>query len=115
VRLRFRHFAVPTGALGIGALAAFLGACCGVPWLVAMIGVSAAIALARIAFLAPYLWLLAFGVAIVAVVWTYRVEPACDAVCVPARRRNRRIAAWLVLLALIGLFVAVRGWQLLVF
>jgi len=96
-------------------LAALLGACCGAPWLVAVIGVSGAIAVARLAFLAPYLWMLAFGFAIAALVWSYRAEPTCDIACAPTQRRRRQIAAWLVMLTMLGLFVVVRGWQSLVF
>lgn len=112
---RFRKFAAPTGALSAGALAALLGACCGAPWLIAVIGVSGAIAVARLAFLAPYLWFLAFGFAIAALVWAYRAEPACAMACAPAHRRRRQIASWLVMLTMLGLFVIVRGWQSLVF
>lgn len=112
---RFRKFGVPAGALSAGSLAALLGACCGAPWLVAVIGVSGAIAVTRLAFLAPYLWVLAFGFAIAALLWAYRAEPTCDIACAPTQRRRRQIAAWLVMLTMLGLLVAVRGWQSLVF
>lgn len=112
---RFRKFAVPAGALSTGGLAALLGACCGAPWLVAVIGVSSAIAVARLAFLAPYLWLVAFGFAIAAMVWAYRAEPHCDAACTPTQRRRRQVTAWLIMLTMLGLFVAARGWHSLVF
>lgn len=105
---------VPSGALSMGALATLLGACCGTPWLVAAIGVSGAIAVARLAFLTPYLWLLGFGFAIAALTWAHRSEPNCDPACEPTQRRKRRIASWLVVLALLGLFVAARGWRSLV-
>jgi hypothetical protein len=83
--------------------------------LVAVIGVSGAIAVARLAFLAPYLWLLAFGVGTAVLVWAYRAQPTCDVACLPKQRKQRRVAAWLVMLTLLGLFVAVRGWQSLAF
>lgn len=38
------------GALGLGAFAAASGACCGVPWAVALLGVSGAVALARLSY-----------------------------------------------------------------
>lgn len=101
--------------LGTGGLAALLGACCGAPWLVAVIGVSGAIAVARLTFLAPYLWFLAFGFAVATLAWAYRTEPPCNIACASAQRRRRRIAAWLVMLTMLGLFVLVRGWQSLVF
>lgn len=108
---RFWKWALPSGAVGSGALAALLGVCCGVPWLVAAIGVSGAIAVARVAFLAPYLWVAAFGVSLGGLLWAYRVEPVCEAACIPAKRRGRRLIAWLILATLVALFVAVRGWQ----
>jgi hypothetical protein len=106
---------VPSGALGVGGLAAFLGACCGVPWLVAVFGVAGAITVARIAFVAPYLWVLAFAVAITALIWTHRAEATCDSSCTPTQRRSRLMAAWLIAVTLLGLFVAVRGWHAFVF
>jgi hypothetical protein len=112
---RFWRVMVPSGALSIGGLAAFLGACCGVPWLVAAIGVTGAITVARIAFVAPYLWVLAFAASIAALIWAYRAEPTCDTACAPTHRRGRLIGAWLVALALLALFVAVRGWRSFVF
>jgi hypothetical protein len=114
-RQRFQKFVAPVGALSAGGLAAFLGACCGTAWLVAAIGVSGAIAVTRLAFLTPYLWLAAFGFALATLAWAYRAEPSCDIACAPAQRRRRQIAAWVVLLAMLGLFVAVRGWQSLAF
>jgi hypothetical protein len=39
------------GALGLGAFAAAIGACCGFPWAVALLGVGGAVALARLSFL----------------------------------------------------------------
>ncbi|HEY2396547.1 MAG TPA: hypothetical protein VGH81_11295 [Rudaea sp.] len=80
-----------------------------------MIGVSGAIAVARLAFLAPYLWLTAFGFATAALVWVYRAEPSCAVACVPTQRRRQRIAALLALMMMLVLFVAARGWQSLVF
>lgn len=113
---RFRKFAAPAGALSAGSLAALLGACCGTPWLVAAIGVSGAIAVTRLAFLTPYLWLAAFGFAFATLAWAYRgAEPSCDINCAPTRRRLRQIAAWLVFLTMLGLFIAARGWQSLAF
>lgn len=104
-----------TSALGAGSLAALLGACCGAPWLVAAIGVTGAIAVARLAFLAPYLWLLALVFAGGVLVWAYRTVPTCDASCTAQSRRGRLLAAWIVALATIGLFVAARGWRVWLF
>jgi hypothetical protein len=112
---RFWRVWVPSGALSVGGLAAFLGACCGVPWLVAAIGVTGAIAVARIAFVAPYLWVLAFAASITALIWAYRAEPMCAAACTPTQRRGRLIGVWVVALTLLGLFIAVGGWHSFVF
>jgi hypothetical protein len=60
---------------------------------------------------APYLWVLAFAASVAALIWAYRAEPTCDPACSPAQRRGRMIAAWLVALTLLGLFIATRGWQ----
>lgn len=45
---------VAGGAVGLGGFAAALGLCCGVPWAVALLGVTGAVVLARLAFLLPY-------------------------------------------------------------
>ena len=42
------------GAPGLGAFTAVIGACCGLPWAVALLGVTGAVALARLSFLLPY-------------------------------------------------------------
>ena len=104
-----------TGAFSLGALAALLGACCGAPWLVGLVGVSGAIAIARAAYLAPYLWLLALALALFVLGWAYRFEPACGDQCAASVRRGRRWTAWIVVLILVGLFIATRGWNVLVF
>jgi len=64
------------GAVGLGGFAAALGLCCSVPWAVALLGVSGAIAFARLAFLVPYSLALAavflgFGF------WLAYRKPAC--------------------------------------
>jgi mercuric ion transport protein len=69
------------GAVGLGGFAAALGLCCSVPWAVALLGVSGAIAFARLAFLLPYslaaaAMFLGFGF------WLAYRKPACaDGVC----------------------------------
>jgi hypothetical protein len=45
---RTRAIGTAGGALGLGAFAATVGACCGLPWAVALLGVSGAVALARL-------------------------------------------------------------------
>lgn len=104
-----------TGAFSFGALAALLGTCCGAPWLVGVVGVSGAIAIARAAFLAPYLWLLALVLAFFVLGWTYFSASACEEQCAASVQRGRRFAGWIIVLTLVALFVAMRGWNVLVF
>jgi hypothetical protein len=54
------------GALGLGAFAAAVGACCGLPWAVTLLGVGGAVALARLSFLLPCALLGAGGLLAVA-------------------------------------------------
>jgi hypothetical protein len=110
---RLRKLAAPLGALGAGTMAALLSACCGMPWLVAAIGVTGAIAVARVAFLAPYMWALSGAIAIAALLWTYR--PTRAGKCQPESRRAQRVLGWAVLSLLVILFVATRSWRLLNF
>lgn len=42
------------GALGLSGLAAVLGFCCSLPWVVALLGVTGAVAFARLAYVIPY-------------------------------------------------------------
>jgi hypothetical protein len=63
------------GALGLGAFAAAAATCCGVPRTVALVGVSGAVALARLSFLMPYALLGAGGLLAIAFWWVYR--PPC--------------------------------------
>lgn len=84
------------GALGLGAFAAVFGTCCLAPWTVSLVGVAGAVALARLAFLQPYL----IGGAVILLGLTfwlaYRPQPACaDGSCEATNRRPLRFIAWL--------------------
>jgi hypothetical protein len=94
------------GALGLGALAAAIGACCGLPWAVALLGVSGAVALARLSFLLPYA-LAGSGVLLgVAFWWAYRPPAVCaDDSCSPAARRPLRWIVWAAALLVSGLAI----------
>jgi hypothetical protein len=94
------------GALGLGALAAAIGACCGLPWAVALLGVSGAVALARLSFLLPYA-LAGSGVLLaVAFWWAYRPPAVCaDGSCSPAARRPLRWIVWGAALLVSGLAI----------
>ena len=92
------------GALGLGAFAATIGACCGFPWAVALLGVSGAVALARLSFLLPYALLGAGALLAVAFWWVYRPMAACaDGTCNQGNRRPLRIIVWAATVLLVGL------------
>jgi len=92
------------GALGLGAFAAAVGACCGLPWTVALLGVGAAVALARLSFLLPYALLGAAGLLGVAFWWAYRPPAVCaDGTCDTSSRRPLRWIVWAATLLVLGL------------
>ncbi len=91
------------GAVGVSAIASFIGLCCIGPWAVALFGVPGAVALARFQPLRPYLLALG-GALLIWVFWrVYRPRrasaPACD-----VKRRSIWLQA--VLWASTALFVA---------
>jgi hypothetical protein len=97
---------VAGGAVGLGGFAAALGLCCGVPWAVALLGVTGAVAFARLSFLLPYALvgagaLLAFGF------WLAYRKPACqDGACSKASHpRPLRLVMWITTLFVVGLAV----------
>lgn len=84
------------GALGLGFIAALFGTCCVAPWTVAVLGVSGAVALARLSFLQPYLIVGMLGLLGAAFWLAYRPQPACaDGACSTTSRRRLRWIAWL--------------------
>lgn len=92
------------GALGLGALAAAIGGCCAAPWAVALLGVTGAVALARLTFLLPYALIGAATLLGVAFWWAYRASPACDdGSCVTTTRRSLRIVVWVAAALVAGL------------
>ena len=66
------------GAIGISALASFVGLCCIGPWAVVLFGVPGAVTLARFQPLRPYI----LGVAVLLLAWSfwrvYRKQPVCE-------------------------------------
>jgi len=83
------------GALGLGAFAAAVGGCCAAPWAVALLGVTGAVALARLTFLLPYALIGAAALLGVAFWWAYRPLPVCaDGPCANTTRRSLRILVW---------------------
>jgi mercuric ion transport protein len=82
------------GAVGLGSFAAALGFCCAAPWAVTLLGVTGAVALARLEFLLPY----ALGAAAALLgmgFWlAYRRPADClDGTCAP---KSRRVLQWVV-------------------
>ena len=65
-------------AIGLSAIASFIGLCCVGPWAVALFGVSGAITMARFDFLRPYILTLAALMLAWAFWRVYRTEPACE-------------------------------------
>lgn len=103
---RTRVIGTAGGALGLGAFAAAIGACCGLPWAVALLGVGGAVALARLSFLLPYALLGAGALLAVAFWWAYRPIPACaDSTCNPVSRRPLRWIVWAAAVLVLGLAV----------
>ncbi|WP_313918150.1 mercuric transporter MerT family protein [Tahibacter sp.] len=96
-----------SGALGLGAFAAMFATCCVAPWAVSLLGVSGAIALARLAVLQPYL-LIAAGILLgAAFFWVYRPAPTCaDGTCATASRRRLRAIVWIAAIVVAGLATA---------
>lgn len=100
---KLKVFSVAGGAVGLGGFAAALGLCCGVPWAVALFGVSGAIAFARLGFLLPYalagaVLFLAFGF------WLAYRKPACpDGACPSQPRRLLQSIMWITAAVVVGL------------
>lgn len=91
-----RVFGVAGGALGLGGFAAALGLCCTVPWAVALLGVSGAVAFARLAFLLPYALIGSAALLAVGFWWAYRRPADCDdGDCKPSSRRLLQWAVWM--------------------
>lgn len=92
------------GALGLGAFAAAVGGCCGLPWAVTLLGVGGAVALARLAFLLPYALLGAGALLAIAFWWAYRPPAVCaDGSCDTSRRRPLQWIVWTAALLVAGL------------
>jgi hypothetical protein len=83
------------GAIGFGAFAAAVGACCAAPWAVGIFGVAGAVALARLSFLTPYLLTGAAALLLVAFWSAYRRPPVCDgSACDSISHKRLRLFVW---------------------
>jgi hypothetical protein len=93
---KVRVISAAGGALGMGGLAAALGLCCTVPWAVALLGVTGAVAFARLAFLLPYALIGAGALLAVGFWWAYRPPSACaDGTCTTTSRRSLQWVVWI--------------------
>ena len=95
------------GAVGLGALAAALGTCCVAPWAVSLIGVAGAVALARLAFLAPFMIGGAVLLLSLAFYFAYRPLRVCeDGTCDTTSQRRLRWVAWIGACAVAATLIA---------
>lgn len=85
------------GALSLGSFAAALGLCCSVPWAVTLLGVTGAVAFARLAFLLPYALVGAVALLSLAFWLAYRPIPSSDARTMNERRPLRWVV-WITAL-----------------
>ena len=101
-----RVFGTVGGAVGLGGFAAALGFCCTAPWAVALLGVSGAVVLARLAFLLPYVLIGSAALLGVGFWLAYRRPETCaDGSCVSANRRALQWVVWISAVIVAGLVV----------
>jgi mercuric ion transport protein len=94
MRERARVISAAGGAFGLSGFAAAIGLCCTVPWAVTLLGVTGAVAFARLTFLLPYSVVGAAGLLSLAFWLAYRRPADCaDNSCKP---RNRQALQWFV-------------------
>lgn len=72
------------GAIGISAVASFIGLCCIGPWAVVLFGVSGAVTMARWAPFRPYIIAVAAAMLAWAFWRVYRPQPVCEDGSCPA-------------------------------
>jgi len=95
------------GAIGISAIASFIGLCCIGPWAVALFGVSGAITMARWAPLRPYILVIA-SVMLAWAFWrVYRPRSVCDdGTCPAGPSGSIRIMLWVAAVMIVLAFFA---------
>lgn len=92
------------GAVGLGTFSAGVGACCSAPWVVALVGVSGAVAVARLAFVVPYALAAAILLMAVAFWLAYRRRPVrAGDTCEEGERRRLRRLVWVAAFLVAGL------------
>ena len=94
-------------AIGLSAIASFIGLCCIGPWAVALFGVSGAIAMTRYDFLRPYI-LAAAAVMLVWAFWrVYRAPTVClDGSCAKGPSIWIKTALWVAAILTVSAFFA---------
>jgi hypothetical protein len=94
-------------AIGLSALASFIGLCCIGPWAVALFGVSGAITMARFDFLRPYI-LVAAALMLVWAFWrVYRKPQICeDGTCSRGPSTWLKSALWVAMVFVVSAFFA---------
>ena len=103
-----RKIATTTGgAIGISAIASFIGLCCIGPWAVALLGVSGAVTMARFQPLRP--WIL--GIAALMLAWAfwrvYRPQPVCeDGTCPTGPSIWLKVTLWVAAIMVVLAFFA---------
>ena len=110
---RNRIVSAASGTLSVAGLAWIVGGCCGVPWLVAVVGVSGAVTLARLAPAAPFLWVAAAVLLATSLWWTFRPRPVCaDGTCERPPSWPLRLLAILAAVGVAFFFVLSHAWKL---
>ncbi len=94
-------------AIGLSAIASFIGLCCIGPWAVALFGVSGAITMARFDFLRPYI-LVAATIMLGWAFWrVYRTPVVCDdGSCVEAPSSWLKATLWFAAALTLAAFFA---------
>ena len=102
-------------AIGLSAIASFIGLCCIGPWAVALFGVSGAITMARFDFLRPYI-LVTAAVILLWVFWrVYRPQKVCaDGTCAEGPSAWLKSSLWIAAaLTLTAFFADELQWLLI--
>jgi hypothetical protein len=98
-----RVYGAAGGALGLGTFGLALGACCSVPWAVALFGVTGAIAFVRLSFLLPYALIGSVLLLGLGFWWVYRMPDACaDGTCEATNRHGLKVFIWIAALIVLA-------------
>lgn len=103
------------GAIGISAIASFIGLCCIGPWAVVLFGVSGAITMARWAPIRPYILVVAVAMLAWAFWRVYRPQPVCeDGTCPTGPSIWIKIMLWVAaIMVMLAFFADQLQWLLI--